>query len=133
MKLYAEDIDKNGSVDPVMFYYIKDEDGKRKLYPSINKDQLAAQAPIIKKQFLLNKDYATATADKIFSNDKNLQVLTCNETRSCWIENKGVENLKCMHCPGSTVCAGKLLFYVPIWMAMVLRIFYWLATNIKQK
>jgi len=37
----------------------------------------------------LNKDYATATADKIVSNDKGLQVLTCNETRSCWIENKG--------------------------------------------
>jgi len=89
MKLYAEDIDKNGSVDPVMFYYIKDEDGKRKLYPSINKDQLAAQVPVIKKEYLLNKDYATATADKIFSNNKNLQVLTCNETRSCWIENKG--------------------------------------------
>ncbi len=89
MKLYAEDIDKNGKVDPVMFYYIKDEDGKRKLYPSINKDQLAAQVPIIKKQFLLNKDYATATADKIYSDDKSLQILTCNDTRSCWIENKG--------------------------------------------
>jgi len=88
MKLYAEDIDKNGKVDPVMFYYIKDEDGKRKLYPFINKDQFAAQVPLIKKQFLLNKDYATVTEDKIFSNDKNLQVLTCNETRSCWIENK---------------------------------------------
>jgi len=43
----------------------------------------------LKKQFLLNKDYSTATADKIFSNDKNTQVLTCNETCSCWIENKG--------------------------------------------
>ena len=40
MKLYAEDIDNNGNIDPVMFYYIKDEDGERKLYPSVNKDQL---------------------------------------------------------------------------------------------
>jgi hypothetical protein len=31
MKLYAEDIDKNGSIDPVMFYYIKDEDGNQKI------------------------------------------------------------------------------------------------------
>lgn len=89
MKLYADDIDKNGKVDPVMFYYIKDESGKRKLYPSINKDQFAAQVPIIKKQFLLNKDYATATADMLYKDDKTLQILTCNETRSCWIENKG--------------------------------------------
>jgi hypothetical protein len=89
MKLYAEDIDNNGKIDPVMFYYIKDEYGERKLYPSINKDQLAAQAPAIKKKFLLNKDYAKATEDKIFTDNENLQILTCNETRSCWIENKG--------------------------------------------
>jgi len=89
MKLYAEDIDNNGSIDPVMFYYIKDEDGKRKLYPSINKDQLAEQVPLIKKKFLLNKDFAKATADDIFHDNKNLQVLTCDETQSCWLENLG--------------------------------------------
>ncbi len=72
MKLYAEDMDKNGSIDPVMFYYIKDEEGKRKLYPSINRDQFAAQVPMIKKKFLLNKDYATATADDIFPANKDL-------------------------------------------------------------
>ncbi len=89
MKLYAEDIDKNGSVDPVMFYYIKDEDGKRKLYPSINRDQFATQVPMIKKKFLLNKDYATATPDDLFPANKDLQILTCNETQSCWFENMG--------------------------------------------
>ena len=89
MKLYAEDIDNNGSIDPVMFYYIKDEDGKRALYPSINKDQLAAQVPSLKKKFLLNKDYATATPGKIYSSAKDLKILTCNETQSCWLENAG--------------------------------------------
>jgi hypothetical protein len=72
-----------------MFYYIKDEDEKRKLYPSINKDQLAAQVPLIKKKFLLNKDFAKATEDEIFPANKDLQILTCNETQSCWIENAG--------------------------------------------
>jgi hypothetical protein len=89
MKLYAADIDNNGKIDPVMFYYIKDENGKRKLFPSINRDQLSAQAPVIKKRFLLNKDYAEATEDAIFTDAKNLNVLTCDETRSCWLENKG--------------------------------------------
>ena len=89
MKLYAGDIDNNGSIDPVMFYYIKDENGERKLYPSVNRDLLAAQAPVVKKKFLLNKDYAKATAEDIFPNNKDLQILTCNETESCWIENKG--------------------------------------------
>jgi hypothetical protein len=89
MKLYAEDIDNNGSIDPITFYYIKDENGERKLYPSLNKDQLAAQVPSIKKKFFYNKDFAKATAQDIFSNNKDLQILTCDETQSCWIENAG--------------------------------------------
>jgi hypothetical protein len=89
MKLYAEDIDNNGKIDPVMFYYIKDENGERKLYPSLNKDQLAAQVPSIKKKFFLNKDYAKATAENISPGKKDLQILTCDETQSCWIENAG--------------------------------------------
>jgi hypothetical protein len=89
MKLYADDIDNNGKIDPLLFYYIKDENGNRQLFPSINLDQLAANVPLIKKKFPSNKDYAKATPDDIFTGDKNLQILTCNETRSAWFENKG--------------------------------------------
>jgi len=89
MKLYADDIDNNGKIDPVLFYYIKDENGERKLYPAITRDALSAQVPALKNKFLSNKDFATATPDDIFTSTKNLQVLTCNETRSCWFENKG--------------------------------------------
>ena len=88
VQLYAKDIDNNGSIDPVMFYYIKDGD-TRTMYPAINKDQLAGQVPVIKKQFLLNEDFAKATADKIFGNDSKTLVLTCDETQTCWLENMG--------------------------------------------
>jgi enediyne biosynthesis protein E4 len=89
MKLYAQDIDHNGIIDPIMFYYIKEGDGKRSLYPSVSRDQLAAQVPFVKKKYLLAKDYASATAGQIFTSDKDLQILTCEETRSCWFENIG--------------------------------------------
>jgi hypothetical protein len=89
MKLYADDIDNNGKIDPVLFYYSKDENGDRKLYPSINLEKLAANIPVIKKKFSTNKDFAKATPDEIFTDSKNLQILKCNETRSCWLENKG--------------------------------------------
>ncbi len=89
MKLYADDIDNNGKIDPVLFYYIKDENGDRKLFPSINLDRLAATIPVINKYFSSNKDFAKATPDDIFKDNKNLQILTCNETRSCWFENIG--------------------------------------------
>lgn len=89
MQVYAKDMDNNGSIDPVQFYYIKDNDGKRQLYPSISRDQLAEQVPSVKKSFLLNKDYANASVKTLYSEEKNLQVYTCNEPASCWLENIG--------------------------------------------
>ncbi len=89
MELFAGDIDGNGSIDPVMFYYIKDEDGERRLFPSISRDQLSSQVPLIKKKFLLNKDFAKATAEDIFPDNKATTILTCDETKSCWLENIG--------------------------------------------
>jgi len=89
VKLYADDIDNNGKIDPLLFYYIKDENGDRQLFSSINLDQLAANVPLIKKKFPSNKDYAKATPDDIFTSNKNLQILSCNETRSAWFENNG--------------------------------------------
>lgn len=89
MKLLAKDIDGNGSIDPVMFYYLKNEDGKKELYPAINRDQFADQVPAIKKMFLKHKDYTKADEDNVFKNKEGLMEFTCDETASCWLENKG--------------------------------------------
>jgi hypothetical protein len=91
MEVYAADIDGNGVLDPVLFYYIKGEDGKRHSYPAISRGQFAEQVPAIKKRFLLYKDYSTATADDIFKGKarESLIRLHCNETRSCYFENLG--------------------------------------------
>jgi len=90
MELYAGDIDGNGSIDPVFFYYIKDNNGKRKSFPAINRTMLASQVPAIKKQFLLNSNYANASFEDIFKGKKdNLLHFSCNETRSCYFENTG--------------------------------------------
>jgi hypothetical protein len=91
MQLFAADLDGNGNIDPVLFYYIKDKDGKRHSYPAFSRSQLADQVPAIKKQFLLYKDYAHAGFDDIFhgiSRDRLLKFY-CDETRSCWFENLG--------------------------------------------
>jgi hypothetical protein len=58
VKLYADDIDNNGKNDPLLFYYIKDENGDRQLFSSINLDQLAANVHLINKKFQSNKVYA---------------------------------------------------------------------------
>ncbi|MEO5681746.1 MAG: VCBS repeat-containing protein [Chitinophagaceae bacterium] len=91
MQLFASDIDGNGTIDPVLFYFIKDRDGVRKSYPAIGRTQFAEQVPTIKKQFLQYEDYAHAGFDDIFKGKAKEHLLrfTCNETRSCWLENKG--------------------------------------------
>ena len=91
MQLFAADIDGNGVIDPVFFYYIKDNDGVRRSFPANNRNQLAEQVPAIKKRFLLHQDYAHASFDDIFKGKAkdNMVQFTCNETRSCWLENLG--------------------------------------------
>jgi len=89
MKLFAKDMDGNGSIDPLMFYFQKDIDGKRKLFPSISRDLFASQVPMIKKSFLLNADYAKADFNSIYKDTSNMHSFTCNEIRSCWMENLG--------------------------------------------
>lgn len=91
MQLFANDLDGNGSIDPVFFYYIKDNDGERRLFPGISRSQFADQVPAVKKQFLYTKDYTSATFDDIFKGKQknDLLHLSCNETRSCYFENTG--------------------------------------------
>jgi hypothetical protein len=89
MQLYAADLDGNGSIDPVPFYYIRDNSGKKHLFPGLNRRQLADQVPAIKKQFLHHAQYTKATAKDIFKGKDSTIIFTCDETRSCWLENVG--------------------------------------------
>ncbi|GAB2808224.1 VCBS repeat-containing protein [Ferruginibacter profundus] len=91
MQLFATDLDGNGSVDPFFFYYIKSEDGIRHSYPAISRGRFADQVPAIKKQFLLNEDYAHATYEEIFKGKAPEKILQfrCDETRTCYFENTG--------------------------------------------
>ncbi len=91
MQLFATDLDGNGSIDPVFFYYIKGLDGKKHSVPGISRSQLSEQAPFIKKQFLRHSDYAKADYEKIFKGKaaKDILKLYCDETRTVYLENTG--------------------------------------------
>ncbi|MFT3934577.1 MAG: VCBS repeat-containing protein [Chitinophagaceae bacterium] len=114
MELYAADIDGNGSIDPVLFYNIKAQDGSRKLSPAISRSLLAEQVPGMKKRFLHYSDYAKASQKDIFkgvAKDK-MQHFVCNETRSCWFENIGAGKfikhslpLQAQYAPVNTIIA----------------------------
>jgi hypothetical protein len=89
MKLFAKDIDNNGSIDPVLFYYIKTNSGDRKLYPAMGKDMLTSQVPALKKKFVHHKEFIATNVDDIFSDKSGLLELSCDETASCYFENLG--------------------------------------------
>ncbi|MFC0772097.1 VCBS repeat-containing protein [Terrimonas alba] len=91
MQLYATDLDGNGSIDPVFFYYIKAADGRNHSFPAISRNRFSDQVPAIKKQFLLYKDYSRATYNEIFKGKarENMLQLQCDETRTCYFENTG--------------------------------------------
>jgi enediyne biosynthesis protein E4 len=88
VKLFSQDVDANGSIDPVMAYYLPDSKGTRQLFPFISLLQLAEQVPSIKKKFLFNEDYAKASFSSIV-NTQNSNTYTCSELRTCWFENTG--------------------------------------------
>jgi enediyne biosynthesis protein E4 len=60
--LYYADFDANGSVDPLVFYYIKGES-----FPFATRDELTEQLPAFKKKFTTYGAYATAKLENILS------------------------------------------------------------------
>ncbi len=89
--IYAHDFDKNGSFDPVMFNYLPDKDGVRKLYPMHPRDDLLKQLIMMKKRFLKYDDYAQATDQELFTPEERADALKleANHLASSYIENKG--------------------------------------------
>ena len=89
---YAKDLDGNGSIDPVIGYYIKDNTSDSKLYPAVSLNQFTEQVPSAKKKYLYYKDFAKVTMDDIFKQEEgenSFLRMQCNEVHSCWFENIG--------------------------------------------
>lgn len=91
MTIIAKDIDQNGSIDPMVFCYIKAPDGSYKPYPMSSKDDLVSQVISMRKKFPTYKAYGYATMNDIW-NDKDKQhalILTATDMQTSYIENKG--------------------------------------------
>lgn len=86
MTLYFKDFDKNGSVDPVLCYYINGVS-----YPALSRDDMTEQLPILKKKFLEYKDYANATINDVFTSGelKDAGILKAENMQTVYLENQG--------------------------------------------
>lgn len=84
--IYVEDFENNGSIDPVMCYFING-----KSYPFYAKDDLQAQMPFIKKKYPTYESYANQTIDDILPSEilSDATMLKASKFESCYLENKG--------------------------------------------
>ncbi len=91
LKLYAKDLDNNGSLDLIPAYYIKNSKGEYQLFPGLDRTQLAEEVPGIKKIYLLNKDFAQVTMQELLDkiNERDYTEKICETTESVWLENLG--------------------------------------------
>jgi enediyne biosynthesis protein E4 len=91
MFLYTKDMDRNGFTELLPAYYIKEKNGTGKLFPGLDRNQLAEQLPAVKKKYLLHADYAKVSMEQLkkdFGNNEWTE-LKCETAASVWIENLG--------------------------------------------
>ncbi|MES1221172.1 MAG: VCBS repeat-containing protein, partial [Bacteroidota bacterium] len=88
LTIVYKDFDKNGSLDPVLCYYINGVS-----YPAFSRDDLAEQLPFINKKFLTYSNYSTATLTDIFTPEQlaDSHTLKAELMETAYLENKGNE------------------------------------------
>ncbi|MGL6269837.1 MAG: FG-GAP-like repeat-containing protein, partial [Chitinophagaceae bacterium] len=91
VKLYANDFDRNGTIDPVISAYFKNKQGVLMEYPIFFRDDLISQMPGLRKKFPTYKSFGEATMQELFPAEKiqsSLQ-LFANNFSSVILLNKG--------------------------------------------
>ncbi|WP_242916501.1 VCBS repeat-containing protein [Pontibacter liquoris] len=82
-ELYYKDFDDNGSVDPILCFYIKG-----KSYPYVTRDELLDQLSMMRTRFADYASYADATLSDIFSRQElsGAGRLTANNLKTAYFE-----------------------------------------------
>jgi hypothetical protein len=86
VRLYYNDFDGNGKKEQVLTYYIGDKE-----IPFANKAELEKQIPLLKKKFLYAGDFAKASLNELFSEEKlkNADVLKADYFSNAVLINDG--------------------------------------------
>ncbi len=86
VELYAGDFDNNGSIDPIMTYYVDGES-----YPMASRDDMLSQLIFLKKKFTSYTSYANATIGDLLDASQlaRATVFTANTLSSGVLLNQG--------------------------------------------
>ncbi|WP_273566538.1 VCBS repeat-containing protein [Maribacter halichondriae] len=91
VRLYAKDLDQNGTIDPLISYYLRDSVGVKKEYLYHPWQDVTKQYVGIRKKFNSFGAFGESTLPEMFSDGllDDAQKFTLNETRTSWVENLG--------------------------------------------
>lgn len=91
LRIYAKDLDHNGSLDPLISCYWPDSLGNRKEYFYHPLQDVIKQFVGIRKSIGTFAEYGEATVSDILSEEekKDALILSANWMKTSWIENKG--------------------------------------------
>lgn len=90
IRLYLADLDKNGTIDPLLTY-----SSSQKNYTFLGKGEIEKQVPLLKKKFLYYHDFAFKTVEEVFGDSlKNTVPLAVNTFSSGIFYNKGGGNFE---------------------------------------
>ena len=98
VRVYAKDLDQNGTVDPLISYYLRDSIGTKKEYLYHPWQDVTNQYVGIRKKFNSFGAFGESTLPEMFSDGllDDATVLSFNYMQSSWIENLGEGKFK-MH------------------------------------
>ena len=91
MTIFAKDLDQNGSLDAMVFCYMKAADSSMKSFPMHTKDDLSGQLLSIRKKYPTYKSFGSATMDDLWSvkDRQDAIMLQATDMQTSYIENKG--------------------------------------------
>ncbi|MBE7174609.1 MAG: VCBS repeat-containing protein, partial [Williamsia sp.] len=91
VKVYANDFDGNGTSDPILTLWLKDDKGEKHEYTAMNRDDIMNQMPSLKKKFNAYKAFAAADIHHIFRQGQldSAYTLEANTMASCFVRNDG--------------------------------------------
>lgn len=85
LDIWFDDFDRNGSIDPLLFYYVQG-----KSYPLASMEDLTNQLPYLRKKFNYFKDYADAQVGDMLTPEqmKGARHEQAAILETIWLENK---------------------------------------------
>ena len=101
LTIYANDVDKNGSVDAILTCFFKDQLGNKIEFPIHFWDELNAQSPRFRKSFMSYNEYGNATISNLLTEDEqNMGYrLSANFMETSYLKNNGDQGFELIPLP----------------------------------